>query len=139
QADVERMAALVEAEDQGQGDGRLARRHGQDEQDERLSLEVAAVAGERRQVQRHPLQHHLGAEEHDDQVAPRQEADRPQAEQDGPDDEVVVQRDGVHALLLGTEPLVEAAVPLCSMSLRWAMAMAPMVATSSSVPASSTG
>ena len=40
---------------------RLARRHGEDEQRERLPVQVAAVAGEGDEVERHALQHHLGA------------------------------------------------------------------------------
>ena len=51
---------LIEHEDQRQGDGRLARRHREDEQDERLPLEIAAIPREGDEVDRHALQHHLG-------------------------------------------------------------------------------
>ena len=70
----------------------LARRHGEDEQHEHLPVQVAVVPGERDEVDRHALQHHLGAEEHHDQVAAGQEPDQPDAEQDRADGEVVPER-----------------------------------------------
>ena len=121
-----------------------------------LALEVAAVAGEGDKVDGHALQHHLGAQEHDDQVAAGEEADQPQGEQDGADNQVVVDRYGVHErvsktswsdgpLLVGRAASLSRVAPgqagSSSYGLRrpaWAMAMAPMVATSSSVPPSST-
>ncbi len=78
------------------------------------------VAGERDEVDRHALQHHFGAQEHRDEVAPREEPHQPDAEQGGGDREEVPECDG------------HLASPF-----RCEMATAPMVATSRSVPASS--
>ena len=50
---------------------------------------VAVIAAEADQGQRRPLEHHLGREEHHDQVPPRQEAEHAQRQQRGPDQQVV--------------------------------------------------
>src|SRR5262249_17833099 len=121
--DVERAPAAEEYQDQGQRNGGLARGHRDDEQRERLALQVTAVPGKGDEIHGHALQHHLRAKEHDDQVAPRQKANEAQREEDRADDQVIWQGNGVHGV---------------RSSRRLAMAMAPMVATSSSVPPNST-
>ena len=50
------------------------------------------IARERDEVDRHALQHHLGAEEHRDQVAAGEKPDQPDAEQRRGDREVVPER-----------------------------------------------
>src|SRR5438067_3772272 len=117
---VERLAPAVEHEEERERHARLARRDRQDEEHEHLPVQVAVVAGERDEVERDALHHHLGAEEHRDQVAAGEEAHQPDAEERRGDREVVPEGD-------------HSAGPL-----RWAMATAPIVATRSSVPASST-
>ena len=59
---------------------------------------VAVVAAEPDERQRRPLEHHLGREEHHDQVPPREEPEHPQRHQGGADEQVVrqhVEREGV--------------------------------------------
>ena len=99
----------------------LARGHRDDEERENLSVQIAVMPGESDEVQSHALQHQFRAEEHHDQVPAGEEADQPKREQSRPDGEIV--RDGNHAFFSERPP---------------AMAMAPMVATSNSVPPNST-
>src|SRR5262245_34900659 len=121
QADVKRALAAIERQEERQCDPRLAGGYGDDEEREHLPVQVAVMATKGDEVDRHPLEHQLCRQEHQNQVSPRQKADEPEREQDGADGEIVRKAD-------------HARPP----SRRRAMAMAPIVATRSSVPASST-
>src|SRR5439155_14019673 len=109
-------------QDEREREARLAGRDRDDEEREHLPLQVAVLQGEGDEVERHPLQHHLGRQEQDDQVPAGQEADHAPDEQDRADREVVAERQ-------------DAALRSATMG-RWTMAMAPTVAIRSSVPPS---
>ena len=69
---------------QRQRDGRLAGRHGNDEQHQHLPAEIVVKPAPRHQADRHALQHDLDREEHDDHVPPAQKTDHADAEQQRP-------------------------------------------------------
>ena len=118
---------------QRQGDGRLAGRHGEDEDHEHLAAPVVVKAAPGDEADRHALQHHLGRQEHDDHVPPAEKADQADAEQHGADDQVVLQQCELRSWHA-------ASLARLRRGLRSAttIATAPTSATNSSVPATST-
>src|SRR5262245_38506432 len=123
-ADIERVPAVIEDDDHGQGDGGLAGSDGDDEERQHLSAEIGAKACEGDEVEGHALQHRLDRQDHEDQIAARQEADGPEDEEHRADDRVAFERHRAHRSPSPRRP---------------AIAIAPMVATSRSTPAISTG
>src|SRR5271157_527987 len=89
---VERGTPVVKDHDERQGNRRLARRHGQNHDCEHLAGQVAVIAPECDQGQRRSLKHHLGRQEHHDQVSPRKEPEHPQGEQGSAHEQVVPQQ-----------------------------------------------
>src|SRR4051812_45982183 len=103
---VEGLAPAEEEDDEGQGHGRLGRGDGEDEDHEGLAGVIQVVAAERDQGDARGLEHQLGAEEHDDQVAAGGEADQADGEHEGGDEEVVAEGqpvDGLRVVALGEQ------------------------------------
>src|SRR5262249_28814417 len=120
-----RTPATVEHQDQSQRDRRFACGHGDDEESEDLSLQITAISSKGNQIDRHSLQHHLSREEHDDEIASGQKSNDSQAEEDRSHGQIVIDSgQRVHLIPSGRRP---------------AIAIAPIVATRSSVPPISTG
>src|SRR5918992_733407 len=90
-----RASGSEDGHDDGQADDDLGRRHDHDEEGSDLTVELAVHPGERDQGQVGRVEHQLHAHERDDRVAPDHEADGPDGEQDGGQDDVVVR---IHAL-----------------------------------------
>src|SRR3989442_775707 len=84
-------------------------------------MQIAVMSRKSHQIDRHALQHQFGAQEHENQVSARQEADQAEHKQNRTDDQII--RKGDHDFF-PRRPLV--------------MAIAPIVATKSNVPPSST-
>src|SRR5689334_12431227 len=77
------------------------------------------LAGERHKDQIHGVQHELDRHEDDDDVAADQHADRADAEQHGPEDQIPIDRDDRHC------------------NVRFANTTAPMIATSNNTEVTS--
>src|SRR5262245_30788958 len=88
---VQRLFLPEQQYDQPQRQRRLGRRDHQDEDHERLPVQVAVIAPKRDQVDRHALEHQLGAEKHDDQVPARHEPDQPDHKHDRADGQVMLE------------------------------------------------
>ena len=74
--DLDRSPIAEQHDQDRQADGRLGRRHGEDEEDEDLAGHVAQVVREGDEVQVHGEQHQLDRHQQHDQVAPVQAAER---------------------------------------------------------------
>ena len=92
QASASSVFFLAEEQDhQPQRQRRLGGGDDQHENHERLPGQVAVVTAEGDQINCRPLEHQLGAEKHDDQVPPAQEADHADAEHDRADGQIFLQ------------------------------------------------
>src|SRR3954471_20000403 len=93
-------AAVAEIDDQdGKADGGLGGGHGQDEQREHLSYQVAQIGGEGDEVDVDRQQDQFHRHQDDDDVLAVQEnAQHPDGEQDGGDGQILGQTDGHQAL-----------------------------------------
>ena len=79
-ADIERVAASVQEQDQGQGDGGLAGGDRQREKHEDLALQITPEMCEGNKVDGYPLEHQLRRQKHQDHVAPAEKTNDPQHE-----------------------------------------------------------
>ena len=68
---IERLASLIQRQDQRQPQARFTGGDRQNEDREDLSLWVAVIATERRQINRNTMQHQLGRKHDQNQIASR--------------------------------------------------------------------
>src|SRR5262245_29901280 len=96
--DVHRAAAPEHGDDHRQSDGGLGGRDGDDEERRQVTHVHARIAGEGEEGEVGGVEHHLDAHEDHQRVAADQDAEHAQAEEQGGQEEVVLQRDAVHGL-----------------------------------------
>src|SRR6266403_2777252 len=86
--DVDRVHRAEQCHHDRQPDGRLGGRHGQNEKDEHLTVQVAQVTRERDEIRVHRQQHQLDRHQQHDQILPVQkDPDHRDREQQRPDSE----------------------------------------------------
>ena len=148
---VKRRPAIVQNQDQRQGDRCFASRHGQDHDCEDLSRPVSMIPAESDQREGNALKHHLGGKEHHDQVPPREKPDHSDREKCSTDEEITsehLERENIgHGTLVRenesrikdqTEIVAVVRSPGRTGGLGLAIAIAPINPAKSKAPASST-
>src|SRR3990170_7133944 len=91
--ELDRPVRLVDGEEHRETDGSLRGRDGEGEEGEDLSARVVVVRGERDEVQDRGVQDDLDRHEDDDRVLPGDDPVQPDREEEGREDELVLEGD----------------------------------------------
>ena len=117
-------AASIVGHDDPEADHDLSRRHHEHEEDQRLPTDVVEHAGERDEGEVGRVEHQLDAHEHDQDVAPHQQADGADGEDNGRQAQVPGSREA-HA---GSSLSVTSSWSACTVGGRRASTTAPTTA-----------